>query len=342
MNSLQGALPYIGNPDQIISFSVSRFEEGRARGTRIASISTPAGLDATVVCDRCMDLYNVRYKGINLNYITPVGIAAPQYYDASGAGWLRNFFGGFLTSCGLRNIGSPDSYGGESFGLHGRLSNIPAEQLSYSRDGGGVRLSGVMTEACAFGEAFTLRREYFFPAESGSEAEFFFEDCVTNVSHTARPFMQLYHFNIGYPFLCESSVPVIKSKKIVPRDEYAALHAENYSDITSPVDEYREMCYYHTLEKDENGVRSFGMKNSALGLSLEISFDDFSKKPAASALDVFVQWKMFQKGAYVMGLEPANATLDGYEENIRNGTLKTLAPGESAKRRFSVKIKEEK
>ncbi|WP_274595949.1 DUF4432 family protein [Robinsoniella peoriensis] len=38
-------------------------------------------------------------------------------------------------------------------------------------------------------------------------------------------------------------------------------------------------------------------------------------------LDHFVQWKMMGAGDYVMGLEPANATIDGIADAIENGSV---------------------
>lgn len=42
-----------------------------------------------------------------MNYISPSGIIYPQYYNVEGKEWLRGFFVGQLTTCGLQNIGTP-------------------------------------------------------------------------------------------------------------------------------------------------------------------------------------------------------------------------------------------
>jgi len=43
-----------------------------------------------------------------------------------------------------------------------------------------------------------------------------------------------------------------------------------------------------------------------------------------------VQWKNFVKGEYVMGLEPANCTIDGRSDALARGQMQFLEPGQSA------------
>ena len=38
---------------------------------------------------------------------------------------------------------------------------------------------------------------------------------------------------------------------------------------------------------------------------------------------------MMGEGDYALGLEPGNATIDGYAQAKRDGSLKTLAPGQT-------------
>ena len=143
---------YIGNLDQLLTFTEAKLTGGFQEGVRVMRIDNGGNLSVTVLPDRCMDIYQVRYKGKNINYISPAGIVAPQYYDASGSNWLRNFFAGMLTTCGLQNIGAamelPD---GGIGGMHGRLTNIPAANVRYSRgmdgDAPTLSLEGTMNEA---------------------------------------------------------------------------------------------------------------------------------------------------------------------------------------------------
>ena len=53
------------------------------------------------------DISRLRCRGVNLSYLSPCGYVGPAYYESEGAGWLKSFTAGFLTTCGLRVVGSP-------------------------------------------------------------------------------------------------------------------------------------------------------------------------------------------------------------------------------------------
>jgi hypothetical protein len=80
-----------------------------------------------------MDLFQVRYKGVNMNYISPSGIIYPQYYNVEGKEWLRGFFVGQLTTCGLQNIGTPFIIDNQPLGMRGRISFASAENYCSQR-----------------------------------------------------------------------------------------------------------------------------------------------------------------------------------------------------------------
>jgi hypothetical protein len=70
-------------------------------------VRTGAGLCFTVLPGRCLDIAWADYKSIGLTHITKAGVVAPQYYEKDKLGWLRTFFAGLLTTCGLFNVGWP-------------------------------------------------------------------------------------------------------------------------------------------------------------------------------------------------------------------------------------------
>lgn len=63
---------------------------------------------------------------MSVSWISKTGVVSPAYYEKDGKNFLRGFFGGLVTTCGLKNIGR--AYG--EMGLHGRISNTPAENIS--------------------------------------------------------------------------------------------------------------------------------------------------------------------------------------------------------------------
>ena len=130
----QNLFAYIGEPDQLMSVRDARLLDGRQDGVRMIQVDESAARwNAPFFPAARWILYQVRYKGANLNYIAPCGITAPAYYDARGTEWLRGFYVGFLTTCGLQHIGSPAEIAGEARGLHGREANCPAEDVRVTR-----------------------------------------------------------------------------------------------------------------------------------------------------------------------------------------------------------------
>ncbi|MFV0413376.1 MAG: aldose 1-epimerase family protein [Oscillospiraceae bacterium] len=316
-------LGYVGNPQQLFPYKEYRLCGGRQEGVYAVDVATTAGLDITVVPDRAMDIYQIRLNGKNLNFISPVGICAPQYYNSANSEFLRNFFGGFLSTCGLSSIGAPSTSPTGTWGLHGRIANTPAERLNLSltlEDGlPTLTMQGEMHEAVQFAEHFTLHRQYRFQLGKNKVE---MRDLVTNTGFAPAGHMVLYHFNMGYPLLDENLQIYLPSTRVAPRDEWAARGLENRDKVTPPAAGYAERCYYHTLPPNQTGMAGYGCFNpsSKLGMFIEYSAD---------TLDHFIQWNMFGKGDYALGLETANGNVDSRAKAEANGTLKMLAPGQS-------------
>ena len=321
---------YIGHLNQLFGVKTYRLTGGRQEGVAAVDIATGAGLEFTVLADRCMDLFQLKLDGQNLNYFTPAGPVAPAYYDGHGDGWLRSNPAGFLNTCGLTNIGVPSEDGGETVGLHGRVDNLPAERFSVDlsmEDGVPcARLKGVMTEAALFGTCLTLTREIVCRY---GENRIELTDTVENIGPRTAPHMILYHFNMGYPLLCEDAVLHIPTKEICPRNAHAAQMKEKWNVIDPPQPDEEESCFYHRLETDAEGFATVGLDNPARHIGVRLRFD-------AKALPHFVQWRMLGEREYVTGLEPANAPIDGRDNARAEGTLPFLAPGEKKVYRLSV------
>ena len=67
----QNLFAYIGEPDQLMSVRDARLLDGRQDGVRMIQVDNGGALECTLLPGRAMDLYQVRYKGANLNYIAP-------------------------------------------------------------------------------------------------------------------------------------------------------------------------------------------------------------------------------------------------------------------------------
>lgn len=323
---------YIGNLAQIFAVKEYKLCGGRADGVRAIDISNGAGLDITLLPDRCMDLYQIRFQGKNLNFITPNGIVHPNNYQPDGDGWLRAYAAGFLTTCGLSNIGIPgeDDYGKTV--MHGRIANTPAADVCIKTevmdDVPTVTVTGTMHEAVLFGTNLTLTRTIVC-RQGSNEVEV--TDRVHNAGYHRVPHMILYHFNMGYPLLSETARIVIPHHSMTPRTDHAAAHASDWAVVVPPQDDFSEMCYYHDVVADETGMAEVGIDNPANGLSMRIAFDK-------STLTHFVQWRMLGKGEYVTGLEPCNATIDGRDDALKNGSLKFLEPDQTVEYCLKIKV----
>ena len=324
---------YIGNLAQ--TFQVKQYEltDGKAKGVKAIDVKNRAGLSVTVVPDKGLDIYQISYKGQNMNYIAPSGIVSSEYFDSRGIEWLHSSFLGFLSTGGLNSIGSPNEDSGKEYGLHGRLHNTPAEQLAVEikneTTDPSVRIKGVVNDCVIFGTKLRMTREFNIKYDS---CEIEMTDTVENLGFETVPFMILYHYNFGYPLLCENSELIIESLEVTPRNPHSAMAKESWKEVIAPVVGFEEMCYYHKIKANGNKA-VVGVKNKNLGIKATIEYDN-------SVLDQFVQWKMMGTGDYVVGLEPCNATIEGRDHARQNGTLKSIAAGEKITYKFIIKFED--
>lgn len=287
---------YFGSIEQIGGIKNYTFNDGRAKGVQAIEIDTGT-LRLTVLPDRCMDIAQANYRGTAISWISKTGIVAPQYYEKESTGWLRGFYGGLLTTCGLKNIGVPS---GEQ-GLHGRIANTPAKNVSIFSDwidGSYVmRVSGEMCEAAAFGEHLVLKRT--ITAVLG-ESHFTVEDCVENLGFSVEDIALCYHCNFGFPLVSETA-------KIVGVPE-------QFSGMTSPTHDASEECIDVNFNDPEVTV---GIENDGIGAYITYNRD---------TLPDFLIWKMPGESDYVIGLEPRTTSLGGMKDIKAQGKEVRLKP----------------
>lgn len=325
---------YTGNMKQIAGVERVILDDGKARGIRAMHVYNDTGLEYDVLLDRGMDIGQARYKGVNLAYMTPTGYANPAFYEEEDVRWLRNWHAGLLTGCGFQNVGIPQSYkepepNGPS-GLHGRLSNTPAEQCagtaSWQNDEYVMEVTGKVRTSSFFGENLVLTRSI---TTTAGTSRLVIKDTVRNEGYRPAPLMFLYHINAGYPLLTEQAVLTAEDHEILPRDDHAAQGIDHWQECTAPQEGIQEQCYFHDIPADSDGMAHMSLENQPLGLALTISC---RKKE----LPLFNQWKMMGAGEYVMGIEPCNCRPDGRAAERQNGTLHMLEPQEA--RDFHVEI----
>ncbi|HOP80618.1 MAG TPA: DUF4432 family protein, partial [Armatimonadota bacterium] len=127
----QDLLQHTGDISQIAGIKKIRLTDGKEEGVEAYQVKNGAGLNFTVVASRAMDISSADWCGRSLAWISSTGETAPEFYEEPGLGWLRSFYGGLLVTCGLTQVGAPNIDQGTPLGLHGRISNTPAYQVSY-------------------------------------------------------------------------------------------------------------------------------------------------------------------------------------------------------------------
>lgn len=320
----EALLEWVGSVEQVAGARRSVLAGGKADGVEAVDVSTGAGLRYTVLPGRGMDLAQATWRDTPLAFFSGTGITSPGYYEEPGLGWLRSFYGGLLTTCGITAAGAPSVDEGKAYGLHGRLSNAAAEDVGIEQkwvaDEYTIRVRGVMRESAAMFENLRLTRT----VESrlgGSTITL--RDEVENVGYEPQPVMLLYHFNFGWPLLSEGARIVGSFSSSSPRDEVSRRDRglEEAFRYGAPIAGYEEKVFYHTTRAGGDGRATVGILN-----------DDCAGRPLGvllhyrpSELPAFTQWKMPRRGFYVLGLEPGTINPDGRAATRAAGKLPLLA-----------------
>jgi hypothetical protein len=325
-------LPKIGRLEQIGGVTPLTLAEGREDGVRCFQMRTGTGLSVTVATDRALDIVAADWQGRSLCWQSAGAAAHPSFYEPAGLGWLRTFPGGLLATCGLTWYGAPHDdpeagVEGPSLGLHGRIANTPAKQVSYGGRWEGddyvMWVEGVVDEWILFGAHLEMRRRIW--ARLG-ENKLYLRDVITNRGYLPQEHMIMYHVNLGFPLLDEGARYVFPSRQVFPRSPFALQHAPEWDRFGPPQPGLEEMVYYHELAGDAQGQTCVALVNretdsgQPLGLAMRYNL---------SVLPVLCQWRMPGAGNYVTGVEPGTNFGDGRPRERAAGRMISLAPDEA-------------
>jgi hypothetical protein len=316
----------VGNTLQVGGIETAVLDNGIGRGTRIAWVNTGAGLRFKVSLDRAMDIADASFNQYNLAWLSHGGFPAPQPLSDKGLDWLRTFGGGLVTTCGLSHVGGPEKDAHGERGIHGNISNIPAEVVSIIQPDPSVgkmdmSITGVIRESRIFGPALELRRTI---SASLGEAGFTIHDEIVNKGNTAAPHMLLYHCNFGWPLADQGSQLVWKGKmmtregKDFPDAEAFKICPDTRPDHSGSGEEVA----FVDIEADKDGQCICGIHNPNIELAVALKFNK-------QALPWMTNWQHWGKGEYVTGLEPGTHPPIGQAKARANRTLIFIAPGDS-------------
>lgn len=313
--------------------------DGRARMLETLDFDNGSGLTFTVVPGRGMDIAWAKYQGVPLSFITKAGVASPECYDSRGMEWLWNFFGGMVTTCGMSNVGDPcedeqPEFGTVSYGLHGRINNTAASQVSSEavwKDGEyRLEATGVVREGLLHGHNLALRRKI---STALGRNQIVVHDTVENEGFFPRELMLFYHINIGHPILdedCELYLP--EGTRTVVSASAALCEPSECKEFSKPYPGAPQHVFLHTFPKSEE-VR-IAVYQPKLELGIGLTFDP-------SQLPYFSQWKRMASGDYVIALEPANCLSIGRTEMKKRG-IEMLAPGDCKEIEWTLSILDER
>jgi hypothetical protein len=332
-------LSIIGDPAQVAGATAFVLSDGKAEGVKAIRVDTGGGLSFTVLPGRGMDIAEASFRGQALSFLSGTGITSPAYYDEPGDGWLRGFFAGLLTTCGITNAGHPTVDQGRPFGLHGRASNAGAEDLAIDQEWQGdeylIRVKGRVREVLALaGENMVLTRR--LETRLGAKG-FALQDTVENRGFSEQPLMLLYHCNFGFPLLGPKARVVGPIRGVEPRDEQArsGRGVEEALVMPAPIPGYQEKVFFLDLAADRQGRTFVGLVNPDLGdgtpLGIVLRFN-------SRELPCFTEWKNPAQGFYVLGLEPGTVGPLGRGVLRERGALPMLAGQSSCSLRIEFEI----
>jgi hypothetical protein len=323
----------VGDISQLVSTREVRLSDGNEDGVRAIDARATGGLSALILADRGLDLGPVWAAGQQVSWQSTTGAVHPSHYDEDT--WLRSFHGGLLVTCGLQNVGPPADDHGVHHGIHGRISNIPARNVSHrviEQNGRlAAEISGEVRETDVYGSDLLLRRRLVMPM---GETSIEIHDEVENQGYTDAVVMILYHVNAGYPVVSPTSMLLAPPATVEPRDEAARAGIADHARFVPPQDGFDQQVFEHVLADPSAEEATISIANPGHeptgGISLSVTFDP-------SQLSRLWQWRMLGPGMYLTGMEPANCGILGRAEERQAGTLESLAPGE--KRAFDVTIR---
>lgn len=326
----------LSNTAQLGGIETSVLDNGAGRGTRIAWINTGTGLRFKVVIDRAMDIADTFYNEHSLAWLSHSGITSAQPMSDKSINWLKTFGGGLLVTCGLSHVGGPESDEFGERGIHGEISNVPADiesiiqpdPISGKMD---MSITGIIRQSQALGSRLELRRTI---SATLGKSVIRIQDEVINRGNTDAAHMLLYHCNFGWPLIDEGT-KILWNGTWKPRDgnpNKIFREGNDFKKCLPPLNDHQgsgEEVAFIDPQADDDGFCTCGLENSKLGLRVNLKFQ---KKQ----LPCLTNWQHFGKGEYVVGLEPGTNPPIGQSQARRQNELIQLAPGET--RNYALEI----
>jgi hypothetical protein len=318
------------------SISKRRLRGGRRDGVDLIVVDNGA-LRFAIVPTRGMGLWKGFYLGNYLGWESPItdGPVHPGFVNLmanGGLGWLDGY-DEWMSRCGLENNGAPYEIktvgpdGSErhtTFGLHGRIANVPASYVAVHVDAEApheIVVEGHLEEARLFGPQVRLEARYATVPGSNVLSV---RDEFVNLKDQPVEMQVLYHWNFGPPFLEEGARFVAPVRTVTPRDARAQEGIDRHDTYAAPQPGFAEQVYFYDLQTEPAaGGRSLAMlRNHAGDKAVVLRF-------RKDQLPAFTLWKNTAglRDGYVTGLEPATNYPNARPFEAARGRVVTLPPG---------------
>ena len=286
-----------------LGFEVIESSVGKSAGVQRVRL-TCDDLSVDVLPQRGMGIWQAHQHGIRFGWNSPVkGPVHPHWVpinESSGLGWLEGF-DELVCRCGLSSNGAPEhnEAGQLVYPLHGRIANLPAEDVAVSIDEseGQIEIRGVVRESRFL--CYHLELTSTIRLKAGTDSIRIL-DRVTNLGSQPQAVQMLYHCNFGPPLLEEDSTLIIAEESVRPRDNRAAEGIEKWKICEPPTAGFAEQVYFVRPKTAADGWSTARLVNPQRNLSAEVTF-------RTSTLPCFTFWKNSTAltDGYVVGLEPA-------------------------------------
>lgn len=319
-----------GNPEQAFGIRPVEYFSGNANLVKAYDVRTGGGLEFSVNENKCLDIYEMRYRGINLGFLSKAGLHSPYNADQRGLEYRYSQGCGMLYTAGLANVGAACSDDGDGQYYHGMIKNKAAQNVcakgEWQGDDYKITIAGDIREAAFYGRNLLMHRE--ITAWAGRN-RLVINDTIENQDFAEDEIMLLYHVNAGYPLLDEGAEYIAPVKEIEPMSEYSRELLGEYGKMTAPICGADELLYCIRTGKDKNGYSAAALINDRLGIGLYVKY-------TADTLDYMVEWKSMKAGDYALGLLPSTCRPLGRLEARKKGDTKKIKPFE--KMRMQVEI----
>lgn len=303
--------------------------QGRSAGLELIEVDNGA-LKIALLPQRGMGIWKAWLGGDEFGWRSPVQVpvhpSLVPIFDPSGLGWLEGF-GELLCRCGLLSNGAPDFYdnGTLKYPLHGRLANLPADDIQIVHDAatGSVSVSGDIYESRLHFHHLRLRSTVTMRPGQPTFEVF---DEVVNLSARPVDIQLMYHYNIGQPVIGAGAEVVAPIKKLVPRSEHAADGVQAWNTLTPPSADDTEQVYFAELHASQSGSTLVLLKNAQNTLGSSVRFNQ-------KQLPYFVCWKnaVDDRDGFVCGIEPGTNFPNPRSFEGNHGRVVSLAAGQSVR-----------